>query len=476
MACSPLRRATGGALAALILTGCSARPLDRFPALEPGAADTRLWSRADLDEPRNGSDAVVLPRLDADSTLADYLLYAGLNNPGLEAAFQRFRAAAERLPQARALPDPRLSFGVFLEEVETAAGPQKAKVGLSQTFPWFGRLQDQEDAAARNANAAWRRYQAEKLDLFERVTTALYELRYLRRAVQITEENLYLLRQFEQVALARFRVAAADHPDIIRIQVEVGTLEDRLAQLNQLRAPYTGRLNAALNRPVVAELPWPGELPGEFYEGAADELLSLVRDRNPRLLALAEEVERERELTEVARKQGLPDLTVGLDYTFVSDAAPNPGFSESGDDPVLLSFSINLPLDRGKYSAAVREAIARRLSTAHERAEESNRLGAELRQTLFEHVDAERRAELYANTLIPKATESMQASLAGFRTGDSDFLDVIDTERTLLEFQLALERAIADRAVSLARLQRLTNTNLETEPRGGSSGAEEDNQ
>ncbi len=471
----PLRLTTGGALAALILTGCSSSPFKDIPAREPGAAQVRLWSEANRDEPRTGRDDVVLPVLGSGSALVDYLLYAGLNNPGLEAAFQRFRAAAERLPQARALPDPRLTFGAYLQEVETAAGPMNSKVGIAQTFPWFGRLQDQEDAAARDANAAWQRYQAEKLDLFERVTAAVYELRYLYQAIRITEENLELLRQFEQVVLARFRVDAADHPDVIRIQVELGALEDRLAQLNQIRDPYTSRLNAALNRPVNAELPWPGELPAELYTGTADELFSLVRENNPRLLALAEEVERERELAEIARKQGLPDLTVGLDFTFVGDDAPNPGFSESGKDPVLLSFSLNLPLDRSKYAAAVREAVARRMSIASARAEQTNRLGADLRQALFEHVDAERRVELYENTLIPKATESMQASLAGFRTGDSDFLDVLDTERTLLEFQLALERAIADRAVSLAKLERLTGADLETNPAGGAPKGVEDN-
>lgn len=474
MECYRLRRAAGGALAALILSGCSSSPLKDLPALEHGAARTSLWSDADLEQPRTGQDRVSLPVLDSGSTLADYLLYASLNNPGLEAAFQRFRAAAERLPQVRAMPDPRLSFGVFLQEVETAAGPQNSKAGISQTFPWFGRLQDQEDAAARNANAEWRRYQAEKLGLFERVTAAVYELRYLRRAISITEENLELLRQFEEIARARFRVAAADHPDVIRIQVELGMLEDRLTQLNQLRGPYTSRLNATLNRPVNAELPWPGALPEQLYVGAADELFGLVRENNPRLLAMAEEVERERELAEVARKQGLPDLTVGLDYTFVSDAAPSPGFSESGDDPVLLSFSVNLPLDRSKYDAAVREAVARRLSISSAKAEETNRLGAELRQALFEHVDAERRVELYANTLIPKATESMRASLAGFRSGDSDFLDVLDTERTLLEFQLSLERAVADRAVSLAKLERLTGAELETESAGRAPAETED--
>lgn len=83
------------------------------------------------------------------------------------------------------------------------------------------------------------------------------------------------------------------------------------------------------------------------------------------------------------------------------------------------------------------------------------RLAGELETALFEHRDARRRVELYRDTLIPRAEESLEASLGGFEQGRSDFLDLVDTQRTLLEFQLALERAHADRATSASRIEQL---------------------
>lgn len=59
------------------------------------------------------------------------------------------QSGTRRVPQVRALPDPRLSFGFFINEVETRVGPQRAKIGLQQTFPWIGKLQDRHDAASR---------------------------------------------------------------------------------------------------------------------------------------------------------------------------------------------------------------------------------------------------------------------------------------------------------------------------------------
>ncbi|MEE9371057.1 MAG: hypothetical protein V3W45_06260, partial [Sedimentisphaerales bacterium] len=64
---------------------------------------------------------------DANSlvNLQDYLRYAALHNAGLKAAFERWKAAIEQIPQAESLPDPKFTYGYFINEVETRVGPQK---------------------------------------------------------------------------------------------------------------------------------------------------------------------------------------------------------------------------------------------------------------------------------------------------------------------------------------------------------------
>ena len=88
-----------------------------------------------------------LPELDEGSSLNDYLAYAALNNPQLEAAFNRWKAALEMVSQAHTLPDPRFNYGYFIQEVETRVGPQEHRVGISQMFPWFGKLKLRGEAA-----------------------------------------------------------------------------------------------------------------------------------------------------------------------------------------------------------------------------------------------------------------------------------------------------------------------------------------
>ena len=394
-----------------------------------------------------------LPELSPESTLSDYLLYAGLNNAEMEAAFHRWRAALERIPQAESLPDPRFTYRHFLEEVETRVGPQRNAFEISQMFPWFGKLELAGDVAAQAALAAKERYEAVKLSVFFEVKEAYYEYYYLARSIAVTQENLQLLQHAENVARARFGAAGGSHPDVIRAQVEIGKLEDQLATLRDLIEPIVARLNAAMNRPVEAPLPTPEPVEATEVTFDEDDLLKRLEYTNPQLQALGHDVERYRKVAELAKKQYAPDITIGLNYIDIGSSDRASRFSDNGQDAIGGMLSLNIPIWHKKYRSAVQEA---RL----ERTDATNRLKAQLQMALYRLRDAGRKLDLYADALIPKATESLEVTEQAFRAGDATFLDLIDAQRTYLEFELALAEALANHEKALARIVMLVGAEL----------------
>ena len=387
------------------------------------------------------------------------LRYAALHNPGLEAAFNRWMAALERVPQVTALSDPRFTYRVFIEEVETRVGPQRQSFALAQMFPWFGKLQLRGDVAMEAANAARQRYEAEKLKLFYKVKNAYYEYYYLARAIGIVSENLKLMEYVEQVALTRYKAAAEAYGDVIRAQVEVGKLDDRLRTLSDLRGPITARLNAAMNRPTNAPLTLPETIQEEKVEATDDKILAWLHENSPELKALEHKIAEARRGVALAGKNYFPDLTVGLTY-IETGRALMPRTPDNSKDPIIAMFSINLPIWREKYRAGELEAKARHLAALKTKLDRENWLGAEVKMVLYNFADAERKIDLYRDTLVPKAEQALKTTETAYRAGKSSFLDIIDAERVLLEFQLSYERALANHAQRLAELEMLTGRSL----------------
>ncbi|NDY42623.1 TolC family protein [Dissulfurirhabdus thermomarina] len=410
--------------------------------------------------------------LPADAGLDQMLAYAERHNPGLRAARAAWEAARARVPQAASLPDPRFTYGYYFQEVETRVGPQRQRFGLSQTFPWFGKLGLRARMAAEAAEAARQRLEAVRLRVAYRVREAYTEFAYLRRAVAITEASAGLLETWEGVIRTRLRAGTGSHAALIKAQVERERLDDRVRSLRDMLTPAAALLNSALGRPADAPLPAAAEIPDLPPPPPREHLRQRVLSANPELLALAHRAARAEAGVELARKLARPDFTLGVDYV-QTDGALATGVPDSGKDPVMGRITVNLPIWFGTYRAAEREAEAGRRAALAERHDAEYRLAADLDRLLFRYDDAERKVRLYGDSLVRKAQESVRATERAFTAGKADFLDLVEAQRTLLEFELALARARADRAVSAAAIEMLAGGPSRPRPErtpGGETG------
>ena len=392
--------------------------------------------------------------------LEDYLTFAAANSAGLKASFHRWRVELEKIPQVTSLPDPVLSYGRFTENVETRVGPQRQKFSLRQSIPWFGTLGDKGDAQFQTAQAAFARMQAKKLSLYYRVKSAYYDYYYLGRQIALTQENLELLKFWESVLRTRYQVAAGRNADVIKIQVELGKLEDRVNSLREMTKPVSARLRAVLNLPDSTNLPVPQAIVEDDVKIDHAVVRAEVRANSPRLrsqdfLVMAAKAERR-----VAGKSARPSFTIGADY-IETGPAMNPLLDASGKDAWMLSVGVNVPLWFGKNKAAVRQARAKQHSVEYERKNMEEELLAYTESVLFAYEDARRKIGLYRDGLIAKARQSINVSYSAYEGGEVELLTVLDTQRQLLEFELQLQQSLTERARRLAELEMLTAKQLQ---------------
>jgi outer membrane protein TolC len=127
---------------------------------------------------------------------------------------------------------------------------------------------------------------------------------------------------------------------------------------------------------------------------------------------------------------------------------------------VLLRVGVSLPVWSGSYAAAERESRHLARALREELDAEEQRLRVEVETSAFHIADAGRRIALYRDSLLPRAEEALQLTLASYRAGEASVLDVIDSERALLEFERSYWRACRDYGRGRAELRALTGEAL----------------
>ena len=156
-------------------------------------------------------------------------------------------AALEVAPQVKALPDPQVAFGYFIQPVETRVGPQQFKISASQMFPWFGTLKAKENVAIQAAKAKYEAFQEAKSKLFNDVRSTYFNLYFTQKAIAVTKENLELLNSIQKMALIKVEAGLVPAVDEYRIEMELGDLENQLALLNDKFDAQVVMFNNLLN-------------------------------------------------------------------------------------------------------------------------------------------------------------------------------------------------------------------------------------
>lgn len=426
----PLPSATLGCAALLALLGCTGSPAasERAARADVAAVSQRY---------RPGDARPTLPALSAASPLADYLLFAMLNSPRVEAAYHDWAAAVEGITPARSLPDPRLTFESDIADTVLTLMP-----GLMLDLPGPGKLQAAGERMAAESRAAYFGFEQEILRTALAVKSAYYRLHFLEETIRVEGETLRLLVDLEQLAQQQNAAGRVTLQDVLRAQIARDQVETQITNLEDSQSALVAELKSALGLgPRDAAPPIPATFEPSAGDPRPDELLATALSRNPDLRALEEDVLRAEASLGLARKAGVPDFSFGLEVDL--DA-----------DPTVFrpSAGMSLPIWRDKIAAEIAGAQASKRAAEARLGAEQVQLAAELASMLFLYREAVRNDALLRDKLVPRARQSLDAARAGYVNGRAGFLDVIDAQRTLLEFELAGIEARTQRELTLASL------------------------
>ena len=391
-------------------------------------------------------------KLSAQS-LEESLKLAAENNPLLKAKYADFEAAMQKVAQVNSLPDPTFSFGYFISPVETRVGPQRAKVGLTQMFPWFGTLKTAGNVQTLQAEAKYQEFINVKNELYMQVKSAWYPIYEVNQKILLQKENKDILSSYKQLATTGFKNDKGSMVDVIRVDIMIENTNTEIKLLQDQLQPLFVHFNKLLNRSdsIVIHVDQELEIVPVPLNYRKDSLLS----NHPLLKSLDLKMQSAQESEELSKKQGLPKFGVGLDYVFVGERT-DMVVPDNGKNVIMPMVSMSIPIYRGKYKASTKEAQFNQEAIANYKTNTENTLVSNYEMTWYELDKARQLIELY-NTQVSKTEQAISLLETAYSNSGKDFEEILRMQQELLKYQIANATATKAFYVALAKLDYLTS-------------------
>lgn len=393
--------------------------------------------------------------------LEDVIREAVENNPGLKAEKDRWKAAASAVDPAGALPDPVLGFNVLNLPADNFVFDQEPMTGkqlvLRQKIPFPGKLSSERKIAQESSNLRRQQFLEQRNQFIKSVKIAYYNLNYIDTTIATIQKNADLLQQFASISRIRYETGRGIQQDYLQAELELARNQEKLIAWRQKRQATAARLNQLMNRPVRQAVPKTQPLEIAPVDFSLADLMESAKKRRPQSAAWEAMVRRADEKVSRARKNFLPDLTLGVAWT-QRDVLKN---GAGGVDYLSGMLSINLPLyfwQKQKPNVQANEQTAVRVKSQRENY--LRELAAEIEIRLSELQQHQKLKALYESQMLPRARQNLASARSAYQVSKVDFQTLLNSQMLLLNYQLDYHRVQKEIGVSLAKLEALVGGSL----------------
>jgi len=376
------------------------------------------------------------------------------DNPDLAQIQARAQAMAAIPSQMGALPDPEISINAMSLPVNTFNTRQEDMtqlgVGISQSFPFPGKLGLREQAAAFEAEAATQNVTEVRWRLLSEVKSTWWLIFYLDRALGIVDNNHALLQQFVQIARSKYEVGEGLQQDVLLAQLELSKLLDQQLMLKASRRNAAASLNALLDKPANEEVRLPDKIDSQLPAIQQETQLYQQAEASRAVLeGNRQGINAAQSRLELAKKDVLPDFNLRASYGARDDMP-------SGDrraDLLSLNLSMNVPIFAAqKQAKAVDQRTSELMQEKYALQDQWNKVRAQISQGYNDYRRAKDQVVLFETGIVPQARQTVASMLAGYQVNKVDFLNLVRSQITLFEYETQYWKAFTEANQALAQL------------------------
>jgi outer membrane protein TolC len=378
-------------------------------------------------------------------------------NPEIAVAARRVAIAEAHVPIAGALDDPMAMYrgwGVPLSQPWNYNQAQNM-FSISQTFPGRGKRDLRTSVAESDVDVAKDNLEQVRLDVQVRVHKAFDDLLLTDDEMRIHDQHLTIARHAIEDARIKYTNGKVPQQDMLKAQVALTRLAEHMIRFDHDADLARARLNTLLGRDPNAPLRVTGQFAVLVTLPEARSLDDLAFRSRPDLLAAEQAAERSHKEKALASKAFVPDFTVSAGYMIQQPGA----FARNA---YMVEGSMNLPwLNHRKHDAEIAEATVLATEQDAELTAMRNAAFGQIQEALVEAEAAQKLAHLYHDQLRPQAEATLQSSVIAYENDKTDLLDLLDSQMTVIDIDLAWLQAAGDFDARLTDLELATGTSLD---------------
>jgi len=388
-------------------------------------------------------------------TLEELIKAADEVNPEIKSAAQTAAASKAEIPAAGALPDPVAKFesmGHLIPPTLMRGDPSSWRTySIEQEIPFPGKLDLKQSIASSEAEYQQRNHELVRLKVMSELKQAFFDLYLTHKSIEVLSKNKELLENFENIAESRYSVGQTSQQDVLKAQVEISKVLDKLLVEGQKKRTVEAKINSLLYRPSETRVGTPADFKRTELSYSLEELTQLAQSNSPALKVSESEVNRREQEVALACKEFYPDFSFGFS---VVERDQNPtmyGLTASAKLPIYFWRKQQPQLDAATLNlSSAKNMRGNTLSTLRYQVEEAYTMAA----------TSEKLANLYSSAIVPQSSLALDSAIANYQVGKIDFLQLIDASMSLLEYQLKYYESMTEFHKAVARLEPLAGIEL----------------
>lgn len=414
--------------------------------------------------------------------LQNVIKIAVLNDSWLKGNEYSQEAIEESSIAAGTYADPKVTIGAANIPTDTFDLNQEAmtqlKVGISQMFPRGDSLEIRQEQLKLQASQYPYQREDRKGKLTVQIAQLWLEAYKAQESIALIEKNRSLFEQLADIAESSYSstFGKTRQQDIIRAQLELTKLEDRLTLLKQKKDTAllslsewlsdstedkinSGNILESSNLLLPRSFPNIEMINPNYFNLKEDsEKILTMFENHPSIKNIEQKIKATSKSIKLARENYKPQFSVNTSYAKREDDL----MGRNRADLFSVGLTFDLPIFvKNKQEKELKVAMLKTKSVETEKILQYKKLFSLYETTKADLIRLKERQSLYLTKLLPQMNEQSEASLTAYTNDDGDFPEVVRSRISLLNAQIDILNINVDIQKNIVKYNYLFTDNAE---------------